>query len=139
MTFVIENGDFQSGTEISGELVFDFLDDGANGPGKIEFSISLLNDGDVQYQAQNPEGQELKKGSISIFFEQIEVTTHSAAPTDIAINGWAEMAGVVDSSTQQPAKTTFSFSYADPHFEFTGTDLFRYPLGLVQLLLILFF
>ncbi|WP_026956540.1 DUF6603 domain-containing protein [Algoriphagus vanfongensis] len=129
LTLVIENGDFQSGTAISGELVFDFLDDGASGPGKIEFSISLLNDGDVQYQAQNPEGQELKKGSISIFFEQIEITTHSAAPTDIAINGWAEMAGVVDSSTQQPAKTTFSFSYADPHFEFTGTDFIPIPVG----------
>ncbi|WP_296704447.1 hypothetical protein, partial [Algoriphagus sp.] len=129
LTLVIQNGNFQAGTQISGELVFDFLDDVNNGPGKIDFNIQLLNNGDVQYQAQNPQGQELKKGSISVFFEQIEVITHTALPTDISINGWAELPGVVDSSTQQPVKTTFDLGFADPHFEFTGTNFSPVPLG----------
>ncbi|SHO63535.1 DUF6603 domain-containing protein [Algoriphagus zhangzhouensis] len=129
LTLVIQNGEFQAGTQISGELVFDFLDDGQNGPGKIDFEVELLNNGDVRYQAQNSEGQELKKGSVSIFFEQIEITTHPAAAADVSINGWAELPGVEDSNTQEPAKTNFDFSYADPHFEFTGTNFTPIPLG----------
>ncbi|SFT99719.1 hypothetical protein SAMN04489724_3275 [Algoriphagus locisalis] len=128
-TLVIENGEFQAGTQINGELVFDFLDDGTSGPGKIDFNVELLNNGDVLYEAQNPEGRELKKGSVSIFFQQIEVTTHSSASPDVAINGWAQLAGVIDSTTQQPAKTTFQFGFADPHFEFNGSDFFPIPLG----------
>ncbi|MBB6328664.1 hypothetical protein FHS59_004320 [Algoriphagus iocasae] len=129
LALVIQNGEFQAGTQISGELVFDFLDDVNNGPGKIDFNVQLLNNGDVRYQAQNPQGQELKKGSVSIFFEQIEVVSHPASSPDIDINGWAELPGVVDSSTQQPVKTTFDFSFVDPHFEFTGTNFSPIPLG----------
>lgn len=129
LTLTIQNGEFQAGTQVNGELVLDFLDDGTNGPGKIDFTVEFQNNGDVLYQAQNPEGQELKKGSVSIFFQQIEIATHSATATDVNINGWAELPGVNDVNTQEAAKTTFEFSFTDPNFEFTGSNFIPIPLG----------
>ncbi|TFV94747.1 hypothetical protein E4S40_12115 [Algoriphagus kandeliae] len=129
LTLIIQNGEFQSGSQVSGEFIFEFLDSGPGGPGKIDFEVSLLNNGDVNYQAQNPEGQELKKGSVSIFFQQIELTTHTSSPAEVTINGWAQLPGVIDQGTQQPAKTQFQFNYSDPHFEFTGNNFSPIPLG----------
>ncbi|MFC3415751.1 DUF6603 domain-containing protein [Algoriphagus hitonicola] len=124
LTLVIQDGDFQSGTQMSGAFEFDFLDGST-----IDFSVELLNNGDVRYQAQNPEGQELKKGSISVFFEKIEVLTYPSSPSEIDIHGWAELPGFNDSATQSPAKTSFRFGYSEPHFEFTGQDFTPIPLG----------
>lgn len=129
LDLVIQSGEFQAGTQVNGKLIFDFLDDVNDSPGAIDFEITLHNNGDVIYAAQNPENQELKKGSVSIFFQQIQVTTHNSASADVLINGWAQLSGVIDSSTQLPAKTTFNFSYADPNFEFTGSDFTPIPLG----------
>ncbi|SDC91531.1 hypothetical protein SAMN04488104_100954 [Algoriphagus faecimaris] len=124
VTLVIQNGDFQAGTLISGELVFDFLDNG-----KIDFGIALLNSGEVKYQAQNPQGKELKKGSISVFFEKIEVVTSPSSASTVDIRGWVELPGFTDSNAQSPVKTTFSFAYLDPHFEFTGAAFNPVPIG----------
>lgn len=124
VTLEIENGDFQAGTQLTGEFLFDFLDQG-----KIDLSVELLNNGAVRYHAQNPESQELKKGSISVFFEKIEVVTHPSSSSTIDIYGWAELPGFVESSTQNPAKTSFSFAFLEPHFEFTGENFSPIPLG----------
>lgn len=129
LDLVFQNGDFQPGTQVNGELIFDFLDDTAGGPGKIDYSVELLGNGDVRYHAQNPSGNELKKGSISIHFEQIEVITHLTSPPEVEINGWAELPGIIDTSTQQPAKTTFELAYSDSIFEFSGTNFSPIPLG----------
>lgn len=124
LTLVIQDGDFQSGTQMSGAFEFDFLDGST-----IDFSVELLNNGDVRYQAQNPEGQELKKGSVSVFFEKIEVRTHTDSPADVDIMGWFQLPGLVDSATDESVKTDFQFAYLDPYFEFTGKNFQSFPLG----------
>ncbi len=129
LTLVISNGDFQAGTQVIGELVFDFLDSGQNGPSTINFDIELLNNGDVRYFAQNPQNQELRKGPIQIFFQQIEVITHSNSPADVTINGWLQLEGVNDSS-DQPVKTDFTLQYADPVFNFVVSNLAPAPIGI---------
>lgn len=129
LTLIVENDEFQSGTEVNGDLVFDFLDDGTSGPGKIGFNVELQNNGDVRIFAQNPENQELTKGSISLFFEQIQIIFHSDSSSDVSIAGWAQLPGVIDSSTQLPARTDFNISYDNPYFEFTGSDFSPIPLG----------
>ncbi|MDN3203126.1 DUF6603 domain-containing protein [Algoriphagus sediminis] len=128
LNLVISGGNFQSGTQISGEFVFDFLDPGQNGPGTINFQIELLNNGDVRYFAENPEQQELRKGPIQIFFQEIEVVTHTNAPIDVTINGWLQLEGV-NNSSGQPVKTDFSLQYADPVFDFVVSNLAPVPLG----------
>ena len=128
LTLVIQNNEFQPGTQVNGDIVFDFLDQVNGNPGTIGFSVQLQNNGDVLYEAQNPENHELKKGSVSIFFQQIRVLTHTNAPIDVDINGWVQIAGVNDNNGQ-PVKTTFDLSYADPRFEFTGKDFVPVPLG----------
>lgn len=129
VTIVIQNERFQAGTAINGQLVFDFLDAGQGGASKIDFDVSIQDNGDIIYEAQNPEGHELKKGSLSLFFEQLKVISHTSNSTDVHINGWAQVNGLIDSSTQQAAKTTFDFQYADPFFEFTGTEFAPIPLS----------
>lgn len=128
VTLIIEAGEFKTGTSISGDLVFDFLDDGQSGPGQISFSVELQNDGDVRYSAQNPEGQELRKGSVQVFFRQIEIITHTDAPTDVDINGWLQLAGVVNSAGD-PVNTDFTLNYTDPHVEFVGSNFVPVPVG----------
>lgn len=128
LTLEIQNNQFQSGTQVNGDIVFDFLDQVNGNSGTIGFSVQLQNNGDVLYEAQNPDNHELKKGSVSIFFQQIRVLTHTNAAAEVDINGWVEVAGVNDNNGQS-VKTTFDFSYADPRFEFTGKDFIPVPLG----------
>ncbi|MHA7131036.1 DUF6603 domain-containing protein [Algoriphagus namhaensis] len=128
-SMTIQNGQFQSGTQIQGKVVFDFLDPGSGGPSQLNFEVELLNSGDVRYFVQNPQNQELRKGGLQLFFQQIEVVTHTSAATDVSINGWLQLAGMTDRSTGQPVRTDFSLSYADPIFDFVASNLQPAPLG----------
>jgi hypothetical protein len=128
MVLILENGQFQAGTLVNGHLLFGFLDSINGQPGQINIAVILENNGDVIYEAQNPEGQPLKKGTFTIFFEQIRVHARTQGPTDVAINGLLELEGLKNGSNGQAVQTLFDFNYQNSKYEFTGKNFVPIPI-----------
>jgi hypothetical protein len=130
---ILQNNQFMQGSSAQGRLTFPMLDAGAQGPAAIDLQIDYQNNGDVIFQAATPEGQELKKNAISIFFRQIRIADRRQGSTDVDINGWLQLAGVTDPQTGGPVQTDFTFGYLQPHFTFTGTNFAPLPIAFGQL------
>jgi hypothetical protein len=128
LNLILENGQFQAGTLVNGHLQFAFLDAINGQPGQINIAVTLENNGDVLYEAQNPEGQPLKKGAFTLFFQQIRIQTRTQGATDVAINGWLELEGLKNGSNGQAIQTSFDFEYQNSKYEFTGKNFVPIPI-----------
>jgi hypothetical protein len=126
---ILKNNQFMPGSNVQGQVTFNFLDSGAQGLGTLDLTVAYQNNGDVLYSAQNPEGYEFKKGAISLFFSRFEILDPASGSVSVNIEGWFQLAGV-KSPVGEPIQTQFTLGYNNSHFHFTGVNLAPTPIGL---------